>query len=112
MWYDSSAPRDLKAAIFWPGCQCDLVQEKILGLTDFFSKIEQVGKLPDDYNIGVTKGKVLFELYPENGGKKIDLSYVRNLDEWSGFHSEEKFIARDVDEKGKPLERLILRRWK
>jgi len=78
-------------------------------------EIKKEGKLPDDYNLGETKGKVLIRLIPDEG-KRIDIVYVRS---WSGqnfeerkyqFISEQKFIERDVDEIGKPLERLALYR--
>jgi|GEM_PF-2042228 len=116
MWYPGGNPRttDYKYS------GVDLVVSRILGLKGYFKEIKQLGELPDDYNIGITKGKVLFELHPgELGGRKIDLSYVRSrgnprlrnfFNGECGFHSEQEFEKKDVDDSGKSLGKMILYR--
>lgn len=92
--------------------------------------INKRGELPNNYNLGLTKGKVVIELHPMvkilRGKRKIDLIYVRSMtpknvpimsDEYDEltetcfFISEEDFERMDVD-RGVPLERVVLYRAK
>lgn len=83
--------------------------------TDDFDEIPD---LPDNYNVGETKGKVVLTLTPLEGGKSIDISYVRSFrnhggEESHSFVTEEEFIAKDIDPtNGEQLSRLILYRAK
>lgn len=103
--------------------------------------LKVMGTLPDNYNLGSTKGKSLLELNPTaigptTIGKKIDLIYVRSMvnhgtsadlpesgESWGkmdeetklkyAFQSEEEFCARvDVDEQQRPLPKAVLWRAK
>src|SRR3989344_4267514 len=74
--------------------------------------IQREGDLPDDYNIGATKGKVLITISPSDG-KKMDVSYVRSWQE-RGFQfiNEEQFFQLDVGKTREHLLRLPLYRTK
>jgi len=83
------------------------------GLKKAFSEDAEIvknGDLPNDYNIGATKGKVLITINPTEG-KKLDVSYVRSWQE-RGFQfiDEEQFSKLDVGNGGEPLSRLPLYR--
>ncbi|HIH51592.1 MAG TPA: hypothetical protein HA250_04540 [Nanoarchaeota archaeon] len=84
---------------------------------EYGEELTMGGELPNDYNIGATKGKVMFNVHPGEG-RDLDLVYVRSFRDYSAgrmdscfFLSEEEFITRrDVDGDGKPLARLPLYR--
>ena len=70
--------------------------------------IKRHGELPNNYNLGVTKGKVLITLTPTEG-KKSDVNYVRSWErEGFEFINEEEFYKLDVGKNGEPLTRLPL----
>ena len=72
--------------------------------------VQRNGDLPDDYNIGATKGKVLITITPPEG-KKLDVSYVRSWqEEGFKFIDEKQFHKLDVGKTGEPLSRLPLYR--
>ncbi len=79
-------------------------------LKKVFTNIKKSNELPNDYNIGATKGKVLITINPYEG-KKIDINYVRSWEE-EGFKfiDEEQFYKLDVRENGEALPRLELYR--
>jgi len=72
--------------------------------------VQRAAELPNDYNLGVTQGKVLITLTPPEG-KKLDINYVRS---WShkgfSFIDEQQFSQLDVGKAGEPLSRLPLYR--
>jgi hypothetical protein len=99
-------------------------------------QVEIAGEMPCRYNVGITggKGKAIIK-QPINGGKSIDITYVRSIemirdpsDERGEFDdalkydpkkrldrvfvSEEQFNIKDVDASGNPLPKVILYRAK
>lgn len=90
--------------------QWDPVYAKLVEAFGEGFSITREGELPDDYNIGATKGKVLITINPTEG-KKLDVSYVRSWQE-RGFRfiDEEQFFKLDVGKTGEPLSRLPLYR--
>ncbi|MFT4302979.1 MAG: hypothetical protein ACMXYG_00290 [Candidatus Woesearchaeota archaeon] len=84
-------------------------------LTTTFSSgysINKHNELPTDYNLGVTQGKVLITIKPENG-KPLDINYVKS---WNRkdfkFIDEEQFHKLDVTKSGEPIPKLALYRSK
>ncbi len=72
------------------------------------SRLRKNGMLPDDYTVGLTKGKILITITPR-AGKKIDICYVRSWNEKGyKFIDVDQFAQLDVGEDGKPLPRLPL----
>ncbi len=90
--------------------------------------ITKENELPNNYNLGLTKGKCLISLTPKNGARKIDAVYVRSMhhhadlpsageepgpqidDTNMHFKSEADFISKDLDTNNQPLPRVILYR--
>ena len=98
-------------------------------------QIELMGIVPDNYNLGITYGKVIARLTPLIGGKSIDVVYVRSMmagipacfespteeEEFKQrpeyhrghylehyFDSRNEFEQKDNGPEGKPLPRVIL----
>ncbi|MDP3990515.1 MAG: hypothetical protein Q8Q01_04910 [archaeon] len=82
---------------------------------------EITGKIPDNYNLGVTGGKCLITLTPFENGRKIDVVYVKSVmakgSEFGKhndqlFLSEKDFISKDIDAGGNQLPKVLLYRAK
>ena len=113
-----------------PARNHDILTKLIADYTSKNLRMDIRGNLPDNYNLGSTNGKCLFELHPRETGKKIDLVYVRSMRNHgtSGdsmedvgeetrlkhfFQSEEEFCyCHDVDGQQQPLPRAVLWRSK
>lgn len=93
---------------------CDALTNEFTGC-----EVLKEGELPNNYNLGRTKGRVLIRLAPE-AGKRIDVIYVRSMRNHDTvlpdervryeFASEEEFAEKDVSDDGTPLPRLALYR--
>jgi len=98
----------------WPGGFFGEDEPIYSGLKQSFGEanVSVVGELPDNYNIGETKGKALINIDPVVG-KKIDLIYFSSWrpgeDRSLEFLSEKQFYELDVVD-GKELPKLPLYR--
>ena len=93
------------------------------------SDIEGLDDLPDNYNIGHTKGKGIIRIKPNDGSKPMDIVFVTSMTMSPGspanptminpftnemydheiFSTREEFETRlDVDKDGQPLPRTLL----
>ena len=94
--------------------------------------IKRHGEIPDNYNLGLTKGKCIITLTPKNGAKKIDVVYIKSMahhedpstffgereskeslqDDYSqcSFNSEADFNAKDLRIDGQPSAKILLYR--
>ncbi len=96
--------------------------------------IERHGDIPDNYNLGLTRGKCIITLTPQNGAKKIDVVYIKSMAphddpstfSWEkegeeslhsdfdyskcSFNSETDFNAKDRGVDGQPLAKILLYR--
>ena len=89
---------------------CDPFLKELAGEFAEGYSMQKHGELPDDYNIGATKGKLLITITPDEG-KKLDVNYVRSWrDKKYRFIDEEHFYRMDAGESGEPLQRLALYR--
>lgn len=92
--------------------------------------LQRRGELPDNYNLGVTKGKCVITLTPLNGARKMDVVYVKSMvdhgspdlpdpgeqfpppvdDSRMYFISEADFASKDLGLNGEPLVKVLLYR--
>ena len=95
--------------------------------------VERQGAIPDNYNLGLTKGKCIITLTPSNEARKIDVVYnksmsphedpstfpweegvesVQDIFDYSrcSFKSEAEFNGKDVGVDGQPLAKVLLYR--
>ncbi len=98
--------------------------------------VERKGEIPDNYNLGLTRGKGIITLTPQNGARKIDVVYIKSMAphddpstfSWEtvgeeslrgdfdysqcSFNSEADFNAKDFGVDGQPLAKILLYRAK
>jgi hypothetical protein len=94
-------------------------------------EVKREGELPDNYNLGVTRGKCIITLTPPNGARKIDVVYVKSMvahgspdlpepgEEYEHpqvdgsrmhFNSEADFVSKDLGRDNEPLAKVLLYR--
>jgi len=91
--------------------------QRLWTLTQMDFGWEEMSEMPTNYNVGVTGAKMLLRLTPKaESVRPMDISYVQlpdpnkaeeNLERYF-FTTPEQFVALDVDEEGRPLEREML----
>jgi len=82
----------------------------IKGLGELGFKVKAKGDLPDRYNLSENHGKVVFDVTPSQPGYRLmNVLYVRGFDSKKHQLADESvFLAKDVDESGKPLPKVLL----
>ncbi|MCX6742322.1 MAG: hypothetical protein NTX24_04100 [Candidatus Pacearchaeota archaeon] len=82
----------------------------IRGLGEFGFKVKARGDLPDRYNLSKNQGKVVFDLTPQQPRyRPMNVLYIRGFDsEKYRLEDESVFLAKDIDESGKPLPKVLL----
>ena len=94
-------------------------------------EVKREGELPDNYNLGVTRGKCIITLTPPDGSRKIDVVYIKSMvnhdspdlpgpgEEYEHsevdysrmhFNSEADFVSKDLGLKNEPLAKVLLYR--